>query len=68
MALLLNFQNMLNKVKNQNNLIMLRKYGSNIFFQFRPNFNGTSKNFQETLAKPCPAPSQLKLNEIRRNH
>jgi hypothetical protein len=31
MALLLNFQNMLNKVKNQNNLIMLRKYGSKIF-------------------------------------
>jgi hypothetical protein len=38
------------------------------FVKFRPNFNGTSKNFQETLAKPCPAPSQLKLNEIRRNH
>jgi len=34
---------------------------------WKPNFNGTSKNFTETLAKPCQATSQLLLNEIRRN-
>lgn len=32
-----------------------------------PNFNGTSKGLNETLARPCPPQSQLVLNEMRRN-
>lgn len=31
-----------------------------------PNFNGTSKGLNETLSKPCVAPSQMILNEMRR--
>lgn len=28
-----------------------------------PNFNGTSPNYNEVLAKPCPPPSQMVLNQ-----
>ena len=41
-----NFLNILNKGNNQKILINNKKYGSNYFILFRPNFNGTSKNYQ----------------------
>lgn len=41
-----NFLNISKKGKNLRNPIINKKYGSNNLFIFRPNFNGTSKNYQ----------------------
>ena len=62
----LNSLNILRRDRNKNNYQKNRKSGSNNFFINRPNYNGTSKNFNETAAKPCPPQSQMLLNELKR--
>jgi hypothetical protein len=44
----------------------MRTFGGKLNLKFRPNFNGTSPHFRDTLSKPCPVGSQLILNELRR--
>jgi hypothetical protein len=41
-----NFLNISKKANNLRILTINKKYGSNYLFIFRPNFNGTSKNYQ----------------------
>lgn len=60
------FPNILSRDKSKNRNLSNKKSGSNIFLIIRPNYNGTSKNFNETAAKPCPPPSQMLLNELKR--
>jgi hypothetical protein len=62
MALLPNSHNILRKGRNSRYSKNSRKFGCNTILYYRPNFNGTSKNFVETLARPSPPPSQLPLN------
>lgn len=68
MVLLVNFQNISKKEKNQENRFNMKMFGSKSRYYFRHNFNGTSKGFGETLAKPSPVPSQMVLNSLRRNN
>jgi hypothetical protein len=42
-------------------------FGGNMKTKNRPNYNGTSGNFRDTLSKPCPVPSQIFLNDLRRS-
>lgn len=59
---LLSFLNTFNKEKSQRTRKSRKMSGSKFLFKLRPNFNGTSKNFNETSIRPCPAPSQMLLN------
>lgn len=55
----------LRRAKRKSKTRSKRKSGCNCVINLSPNFNGTSKNFVETLSRPCPAPSQLTLNQLR---
>lgn len=48
------------------NLWHMKIFGCSYNIKYRPNFNGTSKGTKEAITRPCPAPSQLFLNEARR--
>ena len=39
------FQSTFKKAKDKKISQIIKKFGGNLFFYFRPNFNGTSKNF-----------------------
>lgn len=66
MELSLLILNILIKDKNRKLLSSIKIYGCNNYLNHRHNFNGTSKGMGETLARPCPAPSQMLLNQKRR--
>ncbi len=66
MVLSPNFPITSNRAKRSKTRSLMKRFGSKTFFNCRHNFNGTSKGYGQTLAKPCPAPSQMLLNEVRR--
>ena len=53
------------KARKPKRIKRMNLFGCNDLFYCSPNFNGTSKNIAETLSRPCPAPSQLHLNQVR---